>query len=393
MPRSSRDSLRASNQHAIFDTIHRRGPISRADIATHLHLSPAAVTNITGDLMSRNLIFEAGQAESDGVGRRATLLEVDYDHALVLGVKVSNAGVTCALTNLNAEVLYAPALPLAETSPASVVATIAEAIDLLAPQIGEKRLVALGINLPGIVDDDQETVRHSPLLGWARVPLGRLLRERLAVPVLVENDVNAFAQAEAWFGHGQDHHSFLVVTLGRGVGLGVVLNGSVYRGPHGGAGEFGHIPLSLEHDAPRRGGPDTLEGYLSDQAFLARARGRIEAFPDDADPDTLISLARDGHPEALALYREAGTTLGRALGILVNIFAPSLIILGGEGVRGAEFFLPTAEATLKEVSFGDLAGRLQLVVDPWGDDAWARGAAALVASRHLTDAATQLGGD
>ncbi len=389
---TARDAVRALNQNAVFQAVHRYGPISRIEIASRLQLSPAAVTSITSDLIGRGLVYEARQAEANGVGRRAILLEVDYDSAYVVGIKLSNVGLTYALTNLNAEVVRAASHPIATTNPANVVEAIGAAFEALRAA-AEKPVTALGIDLPGIIDTDQQTVRHSPLLGWNRVPLGRMLTTRLGVPVLVENDVNALALAEAWFGHGRDHDSFLVVTLGRGVGLGIVLNGEVYRGPNGGAGEFGHVLLDPQGPRSQYADRGTLEAYLSDDALLREARARIATFPQDGSPDTLADLARNGHPEARTIYQEAGRTLGRALSNLVNILAPNLIILSGEGMRGADFLLPTTESELQRLAFGDLAEHVRLVVDPWGDDAWARGAAGLAASRYLVDAATTMGGD
>lgn len=389
---TARDEMRNRNQNAVLQTVHLDGPISRVDIATKLALSPAAVTAITAELIGRDLIYEARRAESDGVGRKAILLEIAYDHAAVAGIKVSDSAVTAALTNLNAEVAYAETRSLPRTDPDTVVAEIERAFHTLQERAGQP-VRALGVNLPGIVDADQSTVRHSPLLGWDGVPLGEILSRRLKVPVLVENDVNALALAEAWYGHGREHDTFLVLTLGRGVGLGIVLDGELYRGPAGGAGEFGHVlldPEGPESEQTRRG---SIEAYLSDDALLRRARDRIADFPVDGGPGELLALADAGNEDAVAVYDEAGAVLGRSLSILVDILAPDLVVLSGEGMRAHEHLIPTAARELERLSFGDLGNRVRLVVDGWGDDAWARGAAGLAASRYLTDAVSNPGGD
>ena len=389
---TARDEMRNRNQNAVLQTVHLNGPISRVDIASKLALSPAAVTAITGELIARGLIYEARRAESDGVGRKAILLEIAYDHAAVAGIKVSDTALTAALTNLNAVVAHAETSPLQGTDPDFVVAEIERAFHALQERAGEP-LRALGVNLPGIVDADQSTVRHSPLLGWDRVPLGEILAERLHVPVLVENDVNALALAEAWYGHGREHDAFLVLTLGRGVGLGIVLDGELYRGPAGGAGEFGHVlldPQGPDSEQARRG---SVEAYLSDDALLRRARERIASFPANGGSDELLALADAGDEDASAVYAEAGAVLGRSLSILVNILAPGLVVLSGEGMRAHEHLIPAAKRELERSSFGDLGTRVGLVVDHWGDDAWARGAAGLAAARYLTDAVSSPGGD
>lgn len=392
-PRATgKDDVRRLNQDAVFQVVHRHGPVSRVDIAGHLHLSPATVTNITGDLIERGLVFEARKGDAVGVGRKPILLEVDYDAGTVMGVKVANVGLTCALTNLNAEVARAARYPLRRTDPDAVVDAIAAAFADLAPHAAQP-IAAVGVDLPGLVDADRRTVRHSPLLGWQRVPLAERLEARLGVPVVVENDVNALALAEAWYGVGRSHESFLVLTLGRGVGLGLVLGGDVYRGPFGGAGEIGHVLIDPAGPATRYAAPGTLEAYLSDDALVREARARVPGFAADDAVERLAALADAGDPAARAVYDDAGRVLGRALALLVNLLAPGLIVLSGEGLRAAPHLIPTAEAELHRLAFGDLADRVQLVVEPWGDDAWARGAAALAASRFLVESATAPRGD
>jgi len=389
---TARDDARRRNQEAVFQAVHRDGPISRIDIASRLQLSPAAVTNITGALIERGVVYESRTADATGVGRRAILLEVDYDAALVAGIKISNAGLTCALTNLNAEVLHTETHSIASTEPDQVVDAVAQAFKALNSVAGNK-IAAIGVNLPGAVDADRRTVRTSPLLGWDRVALGDMLEARLGVDVLLENDVNALAHAEAWFGHGREHSDFLVVTMGRGVGLGIVLNGEVYRGPKGGAGEFGHLLIDPHGPVSRYAKRGTLEAYLSDDAIVRDARAHLSAFPEAGTAADVARLAQDGDLDAVAVYEHAGHILGRGLSFLVDLFAPSLIVLSGEGMRGGDALVRPATDEMRRLAFGDLADHVEIVVDDWGDDAWARGAAGLAASRFLVESATRAGGD
>ncbi len=387
-PAGSRDQMRTRNQIEVFEEVHLRGPLSRGDIASALHLSPATVTNITSQLIDRGLLYEAGEVDAASVGRRAILLEVDYTSAEVAGVKLSNAGITCAITNLNAEVSRTAYRPVEQPTPEMVVEIISE----LLSEMNATSVVALGISLPGMVGDDSLTVVHSPQLDWQNVPIGQQLEKSLGVPVTVENDVNSLALAESWFGYGRTHESFLVVTLGRGVGLGIVLGGELYRGPRGGAGEFGHVLLDPQGPETRHAGRGTIEAYLSDGALLQAASGTVPELPPDADISDLVSIARGGNQSATELFTSAGLVLGRALSILVNIFAPSLVILSGEGMRAAELLLPSARGQLDSVSFGNLGRQTELVIHDWGDDAWARGAASLAASGHLIREAGRTGG-
>lgn len=388
-PGLARENIRAVNTRAVLSAIHRQGQVSRTDLAGQVGLSQAAVTEITAELVRSGLVFEARAGESEAVGRKPILLQIDYDSATVLGVKITNHFVTSVLTNLRTEVVATHLEPMVDHRPETVLDAIYASVGALADQTGSAGpLVAAAVTLPGIVDPGSDAHVYSALLGWHDVPIARLLEERLGVPVLLDNDVNALAAAEASFGLGRLHDSFLVVTLGRGVGLGIVMDGRVYRGPHGGAGEFGHITIDPAGPACTCGKHGCLEAWLSDAALLAQAR---EVLPEVADLDELTAMALAGNEAARDLFERAGTLLGRALSHLVNIFAPGLIILGGEGMRAFDLLIDPVRAEITVNSFGSLADRLTISIETWGDDAWARGAAGLAASRYLADVAWQLG--
>jgi predicted NBD/HSP70 family sugar kinase len=384
-----RDQIRLQNQSAVLNAIHRHGRISRIDLAAELRLSPATVSTITGTFIEAGLVIEAEVGESSTVGRKPILLEIDYDHAFVLGVKVSGSALITALTNLKSEAVGIRTDPLDTLDAGTVVAAIAGATERLTAATGTStgRIIGLGVSLPGIVEQETGQVRYSPLLDWYQVPFAERLEERLSLPVLIENDVNALAAAQAWFGHGQQHRSFLVVTLGRGVGMGIVIDGQVYRGPRGGAGEVGHttvVPVRPRIMSKEQG---ILEDFLSDAALVRQAREAGADLSPSATPHDLTRLAVAGDEIAVALLSDAGELLGTVLANLINIFAPSLLVVSGEGVRNASFFMPSVREALGRHSFGDVAQGLELVVDDWGDDAWARGAAGLAAARFLAKAA------
>jgi len=369
--------------------IHRHGRISRTDLAAELRLSPAAITALTAPFLEEGLVVEAEVGTSPSVGRKPILLGINYDHAHVFGVKVMNHAVVAALTNLNAEVVALHEQALPDTRERTVVESVVAATAALRKlaEGAAVRPLGLGVSVPGVVDHLAGTIRHSQLFGWEQVPLAELLGAELGLPVLVENDVNALAAAHAWFGHGRDHEAFLVLTLGRGVGLGIVVNGSVYRGPRGGAGEFGHTvcaPLAPRVMDPE---PATLESRVSDGALAAQASRLLGR---EVGAEELGALADAGEQVIVDLLADAGDCLGVALSTLVNVFAPSLVILGGEGLRASPYLLPRAQATLSELAFGDLADGMELVLDSWGDDGWARGAAGLAAARFLQEATIPL---
>lgn len=387
-----REKIRPQNQGAILNAIHRHGVVSRNVLAKELQLHAATVTDLTGSLIRAGLVYEDRQGSSKTAGRKPILLAINYNYAHVIGIKVSNALVTAVLADLKSDVVATKTSSLTKYDPETVLQTVVDTVAKLTIHV-DTQLVGLGLSLPGIVDYHNGTVRYSQLLGWENVPFAAMLEQQLDLPTLVENDVNALATAEAWFGFGKQHDDFLVVTLGRGVGLGIVLNGAVFRSKRGGAGEFGHTVLDRQgpHSAQAQRG--SVEAYLSDQALLDQASVRVSDFPKAVTPETLLEYAQRGDQDALAIYAEAGDVLGLALSNLVNIFAPSLLILSGEGMRAAEFFVPSMRTSLAKHAFGNLEEGLEVAVEDWGDDAWARGAASMAASRFFSETGAFMGGD
>jgi predicted NBD/HSP70 family sugar kinase len=194
--------------------------------------------------------------------------------------------------------------------------------------------------------------------------------------VLADNDVNTLAVAERLYGRGRDVANFLTVTIGRGVGLGIVIDGNVYRGNGGGAGEFGHVAAVDGGELCACGNRGCLETVAADPALAARARssGLLES---GEGIDVLRALADAGRPEALALYREAGRALGRAMADLVNVLGPELVLLSGEGILAWPHLATAVDTAFRGGLFPPLRG-VQLEIDPWDDAKWARGAASLV---------------
>lgn len=245
---------------------------------------------------------------------------------------------------------------------------------LEAAEVEPERLIGTGIGLPGFIDPAAGVCRHSALLGWHDVPLEEMLEADFPTPVVLDNDVNTLTLYEALFGSGRGLEDFLVVTIGRGIGMGAVVNGRMMRGAGGGAGEFGHIPMVEDGPACTCGRRGCLEALASDPALVGQAQAAGLKVENAVD---LLALAKAGDAMATDLYRRAGGWLGRGLATLVNLFNPHRIILSGEGMQAAEFLIPAVEAALSEHTFAGLAEELTLTVEPLDDVIWARGAASL----------------
>jgi predicted NBD/HSP70 family sugar kinase len=372
---ANRRLLREINATLILGIVRDHGPIARMDIASLSGLSPATVSGITNELIAQGLIYEQEAGASTG-GRPPILLSLNRQAGLVLGAKLTEREIVSALIDLDAAIVDQQTMHLPpDPGPEQVVAAIADLVADLRSRHPRQRIFGLGLGMAGVIDRRAGVCRFSPFFRWRDVPLGPLLAERLGLPVILDNDVNTLTLAEQWFGTGSGVSDFLVVTLGRGVGMGMILNGQLYRGGCGGAGEFGHITIDPDGPPCDCGKRGCLEALVSNPALLRQARAMLG---HDVDFDEAVARARDGDGTLQAIFAGAGRRLGLALSHLVNVFNPRLMIVGGEGARAADLFLPALRETLAVHCFDGFFNDLQLVVDPWGDDAWARGAAGLM---------------
>jgi predicted NBD/HSP70 family sugar kinase len=371
----SRDLNRAAIIRLIGD-----GPIARTQIASRLGLSPATVTAVTRELLDQGLVRVAERVPSRG-GRPALLLELVGGAATALGVKIAPDHLVGVRIDLEAEILDRFETMFDADAPdpverlGDVLTGWVEASDGASPLLG------VGLGVAGVFDSGSGTL-DSPLLGWRGIELAGVLRRRFGIPAYVDNDVNTLAVAERLYGRGRDVEHFVTVTIGRGVGLGIVAGGDIYRGFRGGAGEFGHTTVDPQGPRCRCGKRGCLETFVADPALVTRARAS-GALGRRHGIDRLRALADGGQDEALAIYRDAGSTLGQAVGDLVNVLSPELVLVSGEGTQAWPHLADSFEQAFRSALFPPLAD-VGLEVDPWDDAKWAVGAATLVLRATLT---------
>jgi predicted NBD/HSP70 family sugar kinase len=172
----------------------------------------------------------------------------------------------------------------------------------------------------------------------------------------------------------------LTITIGRGIGLGIVVGGQLYRGSQGGGGEFGHIVVDPEGPVCGCGKKGCLEAYAAEPALLRQAQEAREAgsLPDFETLEDLIALGRKGEPAAVKIFTEAGEVLGREIANLLNLFNPELVLVSGEGTRIGDLIFKPMLTAIDSFALATLRSDTEVRIDPWGDDAWAVGAASLV---------------
>ena len=380
------------NRSLILNLI-KDGPVARSAIAERSGLSPASVSNLTAELIDEGWVLESGVLEG-ARGRPPTMLELNSHAGHVVGVKVMPDALVGVVTDLEAAVVAQRAVGFADASDAGV-DEIVDRIAALVTQVAEDAEVArddllgVGVGLAGIVDGYTGVCRYSPFFGWRDVNLAAPLAARLDLDVYLENDVNSLTIAEQWFGHGRGYDHFAVVTVGRGVGVGFVLNGRFYGGGDGGVGELGHVTVHPQGPACTCGRRGCLEAMTSDRALVGAARRAVDAGettsldPNTLDVASIVSAADDGDPLARRLLADSGRWLGTGLAMVVNLLNPQLVIVAGEGVDAGRWRLDPMREAFDEGLFDTVGSGTRLVIESAGDVTWARGAACVVLSEFF----------
>ncbi|MDZ8274888.1 ROK family protein [Microbacterium aquimaris] len=374
MPQSS--ARTDVTRSAVLAHIGAHGATSRADLARELGVSPALITQHSRQLIADGLLEEQEYRPSQG-GRPARLLGLVSDSGRAVGVKVVADHVAMVESGIDGTVVRAATEPF-DAAADTAVARLAALLRAFIAGGDDTPLLGVGVGVPGSVDEQHVGTVDSTQLGWARVPLGEMLRRELDLPVLVENNVNALTMAEALYGQARGHDDVLVVTIGTGVGAGLLSEGGLLRGHAGGAGDLGHIPVEENGPLCQCGARGCLEALIGQDALLAQAREQ-GLIGHQGGTTALRALAEEGEPAAQQLYSTAGHLLGRAIAGVVNVLDPEMVIVLGEGVEAWNHWSFGFEPALR-AALVPRKRSIQVAVETWQDDRWAQGAAALVLS-------------
>lgn len=380
--------MRAMNRNLLLNTVRSQGPLSRTQLTELSGLSVGAVSQIVNDLIESGWVTEAGESDFTG-GRRQVLLRLNPTAGYVVGLKLMENRAVCAVTDLEATVLSYLDRPLPTAQgPEAVAETLSHTVihALYGADIPRDKVLGVGVGLAGVIDSTAGIVHYSPFFHWQNVPLAGLIAGQLSLPVYLENDVNTLTITEQLFGPGHDVANFAVLTIGRGIGLGVVINHQLYRGHKGGVGEVGHITLLPDGPPCDCGKRGCLEALAADPAILrdlrdALASGARSTLQPSATLEDVVLAAGQGDPLACDLLARSGHYLGVGLAIVVNLFCPSLIIVSGEGVTAGAYRLDPMLGSLRAHTFNGLLDGVETLIKPTDDQAWARGAAGLVVGK------------
>lgn len=378
--RSTGNGGQDRTQAEVFAAIVTRGPLSRRDLARLTGLSQSTITKVVKPMLELGYVVEEKE-EIQGPGRPVVPLRVNNDRHYVVGAKVTQHELIAVVTDPQAQILAAARAARTGAAPEEAAQELAALIDELLnrDETFRERVEGLGVALGGHVDAANGVLRYSPILGWSDVPFAELLEQQTGLASIIENDVDALAIAEQWFGAGRGVESFAVVTVGAGVGCALVVDNELVLGTTGLAGELGHVVIDPTGEACQCGNRGCLETIASNGAIVAaiNAAGRTVR-----DVGEAVALARGGDEVARAAFARAGEALGRGISIVLNLFNPARVIVSGEGVAASDLLVEALEQAVELHSFSTAAGDCELVTRPLEDETWARGAAATVL-RHL----------
>jgi predicted NBD/HSP70 family sugar kinase len=379
---------------AILRLIWRERGASRNGLAERTALARSTVSQTVQALQRCGLVGEEGVGPSRG-GRRPTLLRVEDDAFGLVGVDLGHAHVAVALTDLRGRILAWEERPHPVKSDPD--GTRALACELIESCLGRwhrprERLVGIGVGVPSpVVRGAARPLSRASLPAWDGRPGLELLAERFGAPVLLDNDANLGALAEHWWGAGQHVRELTYVLLGTGVGAGHLLDGKVFRGGAGAAGELGHLPLDPQGVLCTCGMRGCLTTLVDVPHLLARTEALVAETPASRLAGRPLTIAaveeamRAGDPLALQVVDEASRWLALGLSGLLNIIDPSLVILGGPLVRLGESWLDGLRRRIQEQAGVAGAPVPPIVVSPLAERAIALGAATHVLETALSD--------
>jgi len=337
-------TIRNINRQIVLNYVREREPISRAEIARESALQRSTVSAIVDDLQTEGLIEEVGEGESTG-GRPPTLLRLRSAGAIAIGVAINPSMTTVASSDLAGRLLTRQEFPTDPDSDQTLARVIESIEGILKHSNGS--IESVGVSLPGLVDPSTGTAIYIPYFKWRDFRIGQKLSSAVGLPAVIDNDANAVALAELWFGRPEvsDARDFILVLAAEGVGTGIVFDGQIYRGERGAAGEFGHMIVGTHAPVPCScGNRDCWEAFSSERAAIARYR----TFSGDKHGDItfkgIVDRALGGEPPAKKALVDMALCLGIGISNLIVGFSPEAVVVGGEVTRA----WPLVEDALKQ---------------------------------------------
>lgn len=393
------EGMKSLNKTAILNLVRLQGPISRAQIAKITKLTPPTVSSIVNELLEEGILKEEADLGVSNGGRKPIMLTINASKFYVIGVYGAAEIINTVIATLDGQIKYEFSEKLDTPPPKEkFLSLIKESIYHVIHKEGAKKeaVVGIGLAMHGLVDPREGIAVFAPHLNLENIPLKQSLEEEFGIAVFVENDVRALTLAESWYGHGQNTENFICLSVGLGVGSGMVINNQIYYGPYFAAGEVGHTIVDVTGPRCHCGNHGCLEVYSSEDAILNQIKkgmrmGRNTILNDWISGDEsrltmelVFKAAEEGDSHAIGVLKDAGRYLGIAIANIINIITPSKVILEGRIFNAGELILDPLKKMVEKSSLRNSQGKVSIVTSDLGKKGMVTGAFTLVLRNIFT---------
>ncbi|WP_298825929.1 ROK family transcriptional regulator [uncultured Planococcus sp.] len=335
--------VKEGNKSLVLKKIINHSPISRAAVAQEVGLNKGTVSSLVNDLLDDQLIYESGPGKSSG-GRRPVMLLFNEKAGYSIGIDIGVNYLLGVLTDLNGNICIEKEVTFKNLSYEEIEKQLFNTIDSLTDSAppSPHGIIGIGMGVPGIVDNNGE-ILLAPNLKWKNLNLKLVLENRYQLPIIIENEANAGAYGEKRFGAGKDSEHIIYVSAGIGIGVGLILNGALYKGSNGFSGELGHMTIQVNGPTCRCGNKGCWELFASEQALLTAAEKMKIVSPSGKEMELsdLMALAEQGDPKVIALFEQAGDYLGVGINNIINSFNPQQVIIGNRMASSSKWLTKT----------------------------------------------------
>ncbi len=387
--------FKSKNESFVVSSIIENDVIDRTSLSKVTNMSLPAISKIVRTLIDRGIIEEVGTSTSSG-GRKPILLKFNSYYRFAIGIKIGLGYANVVVTDFVGNVIlrFVEHFDRSANPEITLRRLLEESKERIKYSgIEIKKIIGIGVAISGSVDQEKGTLIFSSILGWENVEMSKIINKVIKAPVVVLNDVKSFTLSQIWKGVKREHKNFLVVTIGTGIGLGIVTGGKLYLG-NGNAGELGHMVVNPDGKKCTCGKRGCLETEVSFKALVEEIKmqsnleiDKVISVSRENEEDTFLQILRMMKEKDERMFESSFENFKKFLGIalvnLVNIFNPPLIILGGEALEFGKYFVKEVSNYVHDNAFNAFGKDVEIVEDTLGEDAWSLGVIYLLTQRSF----------
>ncbi|WOV84949.1 ROK family transcriptional regulator [Sporosarcina jeotgali] len=381
MQNGSLGFLRNENKRKVLQRIIDEEPTTRVQISKDLSMSKPTVSSLVGELIEEGWIIETGSGEaSSSGGRKPVKLRFNAKNAYCIGIDIGGTGVVLGITDLQGELVNLKEFETQKNLGEKLLVEIKTQVDVMLSESGidKQNILGVGVGVPGITNLETGIVVEAPALKWSNYPARKKIEEILSMPVFIDNDVNVSLLGEKWLGKGRHASNMIYISVGTGIGSGIMLQGNIYRGSNYSAGEIGYMVTDRQFASlykPTVKGYGFLESVSGGNSIGEHLSNRLEREVTSLEA---FELYRKGNADAIEVVTVAIENLSIGIANYVSLFDPEIVILGGGVTQSFDVIQPMINDILNRYT----PRSCEIVQSAFGKKAGVIGAVALVLNEH-----------